>query len=116
MKVERAELEDYAIYLRDKYRPPSRGGNKTAWHSHVLTIDGEKYSFLAPWRGKFVYKGETVSFDWEWDQTGKYRNVDRGSIVAWSSTGEPVLRGHRGDKKWRTADTRLPARRSEWDD
>ncbi|WP_051960688.1 hypothetical protein [Devosia riboflavina] len=77
--------------MKDKSRPPSRGGNKRAWHQHVITIAGEKYSFLAPWSGKFVYSGETVSFDWDWDQTGKYRNIDGRTLVAWNSSGEPQM-------------------------
>lgn len=116
MRVERAEFQNYGVYLKDKSRPPSRGGNGRAWHQHVITIDGERYSFLAAWSGKFAYKGELVSFDWEWDESGKYRNVDVTSVVAWSKAGEKIIRGERGSKKWRTADTRLPARRSEWKD
>ncbi len=116
MKVEKAEVEHYGVYLKDKSRPPSRGGNKRAWHQHVITIAGERYSFLAPWSGKFVYSRETVSFDWDWDETGKYRNADGLSVVAWSADGKPQRRGERGTKPWRTADTRLPARRSEWND
>ena len=116
MRVEQAEFQSYGVYLKDKSRPPSRGGNSRAWHQHVITIDGEKYSFLATWSGKFVYKGETVSFDWEWDESGKYRNVDVASVVAWSKAGDKIVRGDRGSKKWRTADNRLPARRSEWKD
>lgn len=114
MRIEQAEVEHYGVYLKDKSRPPSRGGNSRAWHQHVLTIGGERYSFLAPWSGKLIYKGETVSLDWEWDASGKHRNVDRASVVAWSKAGEQVWRGERGDKRWRTADNRLPARRSEW--
>ncbi len=116
MRKERAAVEHYGTYLKDKSRPPSRGGNKRAWHQHVITIAGEKYSFLAQWSGKFVYSGETVSFDWDWDHTGKYRNIDGSTLVAWNSNGEPQHRGERGSKPWRTSDTRLPARRSEWDD
>lgn len=116
MRLEEAEVEHYGVYLKDKPRPPSRGGNSRAWHQHVLTINGDKYSFLAPWSGKLVYKGETVSLDWEWDATGQYRNVDRVSVVAISKGGRQIWRGERGDKRWRTADTRLPGRRSEWED
>lgn len=116
MRVERAQLEDYKIYLQEKYRPPSKGGNTRAWHSHVMVIDGERYSFLAAWAGRFVYKGETVSFDWDWDTTRKYRNIDRSSVIAYSRAGKEVVRGDRSDKRWRTATTRLPARRSEWKD
>jgi hypothetical protein len=95
---------------------PSGGGNKRAWHRHVITKAGEKYSFLAAWSGKFAYKGETVSFELEWDETGKYRNIDRTTIIAWTADGKGILRGDRGDKVWRTADTRAPARRREWKD
>lgn len=116
MKVEKAEVQHYGIYLKDKSRPPSRGGNTRAWHQHVITIAGEKYSFLAPWSGKFVYSGETVSFEWDWDETGKYRNAACQTVVAWDANGEPKRRGERGNKAWRTADTRLPVRRSEWND
>lgn len=116
MKLEKAEVEHYGVYLKDKSRPPSRGGNKRAWHQHVITIAGERYSFLAPWSGKFVYSGETVSLDWAWDETGKYRNTDSLSVVAWGADGKPKRRGERDSKPWRTAETRLPARRSEWKD
>lgn len=116
MRIERAAIQHYGIYLKDKYRPPSRGGNTRAWHQHVLTIDGERYSFLATWAGKFVYKNETVSFDWEWDATHRYRNVDVASVIAWNANGLQVLRGQRGGKVWRIATARLPARRREWKD
>ncbi|MDP9838645.1 hypothetical protein J2T09_003417 [Neorhizobium huautlense] len=116
MKVEKAEIEHYGVYLKDKSRPPSRGGNKKAWHQHVITIGGESYSFLAAWSGKFVFKNETVSFDWDWDSTQKYRNVDVTSVVAYGKSDEGIRRGERGSKPWRTATTRPPARRSEWDD
>jgi hypothetical protein len=116
LRVERAEVEHYGVYLKDKSRPPSRGGNSRAWHQHVLTIGGERYSFLAAWSGKFVYKGETVSFDWDWDEDKRYRNVEISSVFAVRANGEEVVRGDRGSKAWRTADNRLPARRSEWKD
>jgi hypothetical protein len=47
MRIEKAIVEHYAAYLKDKYRPPSRGGNTRAWHQHVLRINGETYAFLA---------------------------------------------------------------------
>jgi len=115
VRVEKAEVEHYATYLKDKSRPPSRGGNSGAWHQHVLTIGGDTYSFLAPWSGKLVHKGETVGFDWEWDSSGKYRNADLASVVAFKPNGEEVWWGDRGNKKWRTANTRPPGRRSEWE-
>ncbi|MBZ9810943.1 MULTISPECIES: hypothetical protein [unclassified Mesorhizobium] len=116
MNIDKAEVEHYGLYLKDKSRPPSRGGNKRPWHQHVITIGGERYSFLAQWSGKFVYSGETVSFAWDWGESGKYRNADCLSVVAWDQDGKPKRRGERGSKPWRTADTRLPARRGEWND
>jgi hypothetical protein len=73
-------------------------------------VAGETYSFLAAHAGKFVYKNETVSFDWEWDRTGKHRNVDPGSVVAWNAEGKQIIRGNRAFKEWRTANTMLPGR------
>lgn len=113
MRIDRAEIESYSVILKDKSRPPSRGGNQRAWHRHAMRISGEIYSFLAPWSGKFVYNGETTSFDWDWDESRTYRNVDRSTISAFKKNGEEVVRGERGNKVWRTADTRLPGSRRE---
>jgi len=116
VRLERAEVDYYSVYLKDKSRPPSRGGNRRAWHQHVLTIAGERYSFLATWSGKFVYQGEMVSFDWDWHENRHYRNIDVRSVIAWKPNGKQILRGERGGKPWRTAKTRPPERRSEWKD
>lgn len=115
-RVEDVTPDDYGAILKDKSRPPSRGGNTRAWHQHVLTIAGERYSFLALGAGKWVFAGDTVSFEWSWDASRRYRNVDPDSIRVRDKTGKAVVRGDRGRKKWRTAETRLPARRSEWKD
>lgn len=114
--VEDATPDDYRAILKDKYRPPSRGGNTRAWHQHVMTIAGERYSFLALGARKWVYAGDMVSFTWSWDASRQYRNVDPNSVMVRNKAGEPVVRGERGSKKWRTAETRLPVRRSEWKD
>ena len=113
MRVEGASIETYFSRLVENSRPPSRGGNMAAWHRHVLTIGGDAYSFLAAHAGKFVYKGETVSFDWDWDESQRYRNVDVASLVAYKPDGSPVVRGNRASKTWRTAATKAPGRRSE---
>lgn len=113
MRVESASIEGYSSRLVENARPPSRGGNTGAWHRHVMIIGGEPYSFLAAHAGKFVYKRETVSFDWEWDDSGRYRNVDVGSLVAHRPDGSAVVRGNRASKTWRTATTKAPGRRSE---
>lgn len=67
MRVENAKVEKYRTFLKDKYRPPSKGGNTGAWHLHVLQVNGESYSFLNAGSQKFVFKNDTVSFEWEWD-------------------------------------------------
>lgn len=113
MRVDNAVVDEYRAFLVDKYRPPSRGGNTRAQHQHTMIIAGERYSFLALGARKWVYANERVSFDWEWDKTKQYRNVDRRSVVAWDKNGNAVIRGNRGWKKWRTAETRMPASRRE---
>lgn len=114
--VHDAAFQDYRAVLKDKYRPPSKGGNTKAWHQHVVIIEGHRYAFLALGARKWAYKGDTISFDWSWDSSKKYRNVEPNSIVVRDRTGAPVTRGERGHKKWRTAVTRLPGRRREWKD
>ena len=116
LRVERAVPDDYRTTLKDKYRPPSKGGNTAAWHQHGLTINGERFAFLALGAAKWAYAGEAVSFDWRWDPSGTYRNIDPESFAVWNKAGQPVVRGNRGTKPWRTADTRPPGRRSEWKD
>lgn len=114
--IERAVPSDYRAYLAEKSRPPSKGGNTRAWHRHVLTIDGQRYSFLALGARKWAYAGDAVSFTWSWDPSRQFRNIDADSVVVEDKAGKRVVRGERGSKKWRTADTRLPARRREWKD
>lgn len=114
--VERAVPEDYRAILKDKYRPPSKGGNTAAWHQHILTVNGERYAFLALGSSKWAFVGDTVSFDWCWDPSGNYRNIQPDTMVVWNKAGQPVVRGNRGQKLWRTADARPPGRRSEWKD
>jgi hypothetical protein len=115
-RVERVIPSNYGAYLKDKYRPPSRGGNTCAWHQHVLTIDGERYSFLALGARKWAFAGESVSFSWSWDASKQFRNIDPDSMLVEDKKGRPVVCGERGGKKWRSADTRPPGRRSEWND
>ncbi|ARQ95297.1 hypothetical protein [Bradyrhizobium phage BDU-MI-1] len=108
-----AKVTHYGAYLKDKYRPPSKGGNTKAWHQHVLTIDGVKYSFLALGAQKWAYASDTVSFGWDWDDSKRYRNIVTDSFAAQDKDGKPVYRGNRNSKPWRTANTRLPASRRE---
>jgi hypothetical protein len=111
-----ARIERYTTILREKSRPPSRGGNTKALHVHVLTIGGQTYSFLALGSQQWVYKTDTVSFDYE-IKDGKYRNVVKETIRVLDKNGNPVTRGNRGFKKTlRTATTRAPVSRREWRD
>lgn len=52
-----------------------------------------------------------VKVDWDWDKSRCYRNVEVTSIVAYKGNGQPILRGNRNFKTWRTAETPLPAGR-----
>lgn len=112
MKIENAKIESYATYLTENHRPPSRGGNGNALHAHVLNIDGEKYSFLGLGFRQWVYKSDTVSFEYE--IKGQYKNIIAESIVTRDRNGKEVVRGNRGFKrKLRTAETRMPVSRRE---
>jgi hypothetical protein len=113
MRVEHAKVEKYDAYLKDLSRPPSKGGNTQARHLHVLTINGERYSFLAAGTKRWAYKSDTISFDWQWDKTGKYRNIAPESVTAWDGKGNKVARGNFDWKPLRTAPARLPGSRRE---
>lgn len=116
MRIEKSGFHAYNTYLAEPSRPPSKGGNTKALHRHVIIIGGDKYSFFAPWAGKFAYKGELISFDWDWDKTGEFRNIVKPSFEAFAKDGTVQIRGDRGDKVRRTANARPPGRRSEWKD
>lgn len=116
MRVEAAIVEHYGTYLKDKYRPPSKGGNTGAWHQHVMTIGKEKYSFLARGARKWVFATDRVSFDWEWDESRQYRNVKPETVVTSDKNGAPITRGDRSWKPWRTAEARMPVSRREFRD
>jgi hypothetical protein len=90
--------------------PVSRGGNTGARHQHRLTIGGEVYSFLALGAKKWVFARDLVSFEWDWDKTQRYRNIECDSVETWDRNGKLIVRGLRGFKKWRIAPTRLPGR------
>lgn len=112
-KIGPIKVENYGTFLVDKYRPPSKGGNTRAWHRHSFDVDGATYSFLALGSKKWVFASDTVEFIWIWDKTGKYRNVLTNSVVTLNKAGKPVVRGERGSKEWRSAETRMPASKRE---
>lgn len=113
MRIEKTKLDGYKAFLKDKHRPPSKGGNTRAWHQHVLTIGEDKYSFLALGSKRWVFKNDLVSFDWDWDDSRKYRNIKPETLQTWDRNGKEVTRGERGSKPWRFAETRLPVSRRE---
>lgn len=111
-KVESKHFEKYGLFLVEKYRPPSRGGNTNALHSHTLTIEGERYGFLALGSQQWAYKYDTVSFEYE--VKDGYKNILIDTFVAISKSGSPIIRGNRGFKHTlRKADTKMPASHSE---
>lgn len=115
--VEATKITGYTTALREPGRPPSKGGNTSALHGHRIEIDGVWYSFLALGKQKWVFASDVVSFKWMWDPTEQYRNIVKDSLRTWDRRGAAVIRGNRGSKPiLRTAETRLPARRSEWSD
>lgn len=117
LTVDWTAIDDYRTSLREPSRPPSKGGNTAALHGHSIKIGDFWYSFLALGAQKWVFASDTVAFDWAWDASGKYRNIIKESILTSDKNGMPVVRGNRGSKPTlRTAQTRLPARRSEWKD
>lgn len=106
-------IENYTTILAEPGRPPSKGGNTRALHSHRLTIDGEHYSFLALGSRKWVFASDVVSFDYVLTPEG-YRNIIKHSLRAFDKNGKAVVRGDRGSKPTlRTAPTRLPGSRRE---
>lgn len=111
-KVEDKKINAYQKYLQENSRPPSRGGNTKALHSHVLEIDGEKYSFLALGSQQWVFKSDTVSFEYEIKDG--YKNIDKETILTIDRHGHLIVRGNRSFKsQLRTATTRLPGSRRE---
>jgi hypothetical protein len=112
MKIENKNISDYKSYLKENYRPPSKGGNTSALHSHVIEIEGETYSFLAPGSQQWVFKTDTVSFGFEINSG--YKNIITESIVTIDRKGQTVVRGNRGYKQTlRTVQTRMPASKRE---
>jgi hypothetical protein len=87
MRVENASFTDYQTTpLRD-------GGSINA--IHVLTIDGQNYSFVAPGRHQWVFKRDTVSFRWSLHEETAQRRIAPETIMVLTRAGTPVERGWR---------------------
>ena len=112
IKIKFKKITTYTKFLRENSRPPSKGGNTTALHSHVLEVDGEKYSFLALGSRQWIFKSDTVSFEYE--VKDGYKNVLPESIETIDQNGQPVTRGNRAFKRQlRKAVTRMPGSRRD---
>jgi len=111
-RIASSAIEEYRTYLKEPHRPPSRGGNTRALHSHVLQIRGEVYSFLALGSQQWVYKSDRVSFEFELN--GGHRNIRKETLITVDSSGRQVIRGNRAFKlQLRSAPARLPGSRRE---
>jgi len=111
-EIRNRQIEAYRTYLKEPYRPPSKGGNTRALHSHVLVIDGQNYSFLALGSQRWVFKSDTVSFTFE--ASNGYNNIATETLTTLAPNGQSIVRGNREYKaKLRTAVSRMPGSRRE---
>ncbi|EML3903220.1 TPA: hypothetical protein L7614_004419 [Klebsiella pneumoniae subsp. pneumoniae] len=114
-RVESKKITSYGMFLKEPPRPPSRGGNTGALHSHVLEIEGEKFSFLALGSQQWVFKSDNVSFEYKIENG--YKNIIKDTIVTIDRNGNVVSRGNRAAKtQLRSAPARLPGSRREQKD
>lgn len=111
-RVESKKITSYVMFLKEPSRPPSRGGNTGALHSHVLEIEGERFSFLALGSQKWVFKSDIVSFEYKIENG--YKNIIKDTIITIDRNGNMVSRGNRNFKaQLRFAPARLPGSRRE---
>ncbi|HGP0857377.1 TPA: hypothetical protein ACLFOX_003636 [Yersinia enterocolitica] len=114
-RVESKKITSYGMFLNEPSRPPSRGGNTGALHSHVLEIEGEKFSFLSLGSQRWVFKSDIVSFEYKIENG--YKNIIKDTIVTIDRNGNVVSRGNRAFKtQLRSTPTRLPGSRREQKD
>jgi hypothetical protein len=112
LRVESKKITSYGLFLKEPSRPPSRGGNTGALHSHVLEVEGEKFSFLALGSQQWVFKSDVVSFDYKIENG--YKNIIKETIITIDRYGKVASRGNRGFKtQLRSAPARLPGSRRE---
>ena len=96
LRIENKKITSYKLFLKEPSRPPSRGGNTNALHSHILEIEGEKYSFIALGSQQWVFKSDNVSFHYEVNDG--YKNIIKETLVTITKSGETIIRGNRGFK------------------
>ncbi len=89
MNIENKKIDGYDLYLKERNKS-SKVKKNQARHSHVITIEGEKYSFIARGNKQRVYKTDTISF--EFQVKNGHNNIDKSTIVTLDENGEPVQR------------------------
>ena len=89
MKIENKKIESYDLYLKERSKSSKIKKNQ-ARHSHVLMIEGEKYSFIARGNKQRVYKTDSISF--EFQVKNGHNNIDKSTIVTLDENGEIVQR------------------------
>ena len=108
MKIENKKITSYTFRLLENYRPPSKGGNTSALHQHFIEVENEKYSFRALGSQQWIFKSDSVSFEYEINDG--YKNIIVESITTIDKNGMVIVRGNRDFKPTlRTAQTRMPA-------
>lgn len=95
MLVENVQIEKYVTLFKYKYCPLVPNEYTGLWYQHRLIIDNEVYSFLALGAQRWVFKQDTVSFEWDWDKTGKYRNIKATTLQTSNKNGKEIVRGTR---------------------
>lgn len=84
--VKNQELTGYSIYPRVKL-------GKDVF-SHSITVDGNRYSFLAHDNTQWAHRGELLTFAYR-VKDSKYRNIIRETFVSKNTRGEEIQRGNR---------------------
>ena len=113
-RLENVQVTDYKTFLYEHSRPPSRGGNTSAIHTHSFRVGDRKFGFFARGSKKFIFAKDLASFDYYETDEG-YLNVLRWTIICRDAKGKRVIRGDRRLKeKLRSAPTRLPGPRRDW--
>jgi len=79
------KIDSYKKYLKEPSMPPSRGGDGSCLHQHYIEIDGETYSWFGFGGQQWIYKSETVSF--EYVENGQYKNIIPETIETTDKNG-----------------------------
>jgi hypothetical protein len=89
MKIENKKIESYDLYLKERSKS-SKVKKNQARHTHVILIEGAKYSFIARGNKQRVYKTDIVSFDFQ--VKNGHNNIDKSTIVTLDENGKIVQR------------------------